>query len=175
MRTYILRVFLFFLITVAAASAGPAQRSNGSVGSDTRSPAVIPPPLIDKLAIFDLAAIATEKPDSLLGVEVVAAHVRVDAIVGRGFWASAADGEERVFVVPAEGNLITVRPGEFVTVHGEVRLRASPLVGQQHPGTFGSVIPYVYAYTIRPAWPKKKRPGAEDHAWMRTQMPAATS
>ena len=173
MRTYILRVFLFSLITVAAAAA-PAQRSNRSLGSDTLSPALIPPLPLDKLAIFDIAAIATEKPDSLLGAEVVAARVRVNEIVGRGFWASAVDGDERVLVVPAEGNLITVRPGEFVSVHGEVRLRASPLVGQQSPGTFRSAIPYVYAYTIRPAWPKERRPVAEDHAWVSIQTRAAT-
>jgi hypothetical protein len=161
MRTHILRVFLFSLITVAAASAGPAQRSNRSIDSDTPPPALVPPPPLDTLAIFDLAAIATDEPDSLLGVEVVAAHLRVDEIGDRGFWATAADGEERVFIVPAEGTLITVRPGEFVTVHGEVRLRPRPLGGQQSPSrTFRSVIPYVYAYTIRPAWPKERQPAA---------------
>jgi len=158
MRTYVLRLLLFSLITVAAVSAGHAQRSNGSIGSDTLSPASVPPPPLDKVAIFDISAIATDEPDSLLGVEVVAAHVRVSEIVDRGFWASAGDGEERVFVVPAEGNLITVRPGEFVTVHGDVRLRPGPLDGQQSSGrTFRPLIPYVYAYTVRPAWPKEKQ------------------
>lgn len=158
MRTYILRVFLFSLIAVAAAWAGPAQRSNGSIGSDTLSPASIPPPPFDTLAIFDINAIATDEPDSLLGVEVVAAHVKVSEIVDRGFWVAAIDGDERIFVVPAEGNLITVRPGEFVTVHGDVRLRPTPLDGQQSPSrTFGPLIPYVYAYTVRPAWPKEKQ------------------
>ena len=157
MRTSILRVFLFSLIPIAAAWAGPAQRSNGSFGSDTLSPASVPPPPLDRLAIFDINAIATDEPDSLFGVEV-AAHVRVDEIVGRGFWVAAIDGGERIFVVPAEGKLITVRPGEFITLHGEVRLRASRLVGQQSASQlFRPVLPYVYAYTIRPAWPKEKQ------------------
>jgi hypothetical protein len=160
MRTSILRVLLFSLITVAAAWAGPAQHSNGSIGSVTLSPASIPPPPLDTLAIFDISAIATAEPDSLFGVEV-AAHVRVNEIADHGFWVAAIDGEERIFVVPAEDNLITVRPGEFVTVHGEIRLRPSPLVGQQSPGQiFRPVIPYVYAYIVRPAWPQDKRPAA---------------
>ena len=72
----------------------------------------------------------------------MAAHVRVNEIVDRGFWVVRIGGDERIFVVPAEGNLITVRLGEVVTVHGEVRLGPNPLGGDQSAShTFRSVIP----------------------------------
>jgi len=159
-----LQVLLFSLVTVAATAAGPAQGANRTRGPNTLSPASIPPPPIDKLAIFDLATVATAEPDSVLGVEVVAAHATVNEVVEGGFWVAAIDDDERIFVVPAEGNRIKVHPGELVTLHGEVRLRWPSALERQSPSrTLRSLIPYLYAYTIRPAWPQEKRPPIEQH------------
>jgi hypothetical protein len=163
MGTQTLRVFLFLFIALAAAcadTAESAQHSNETSGSDTLSAASIPP-AIAKDVIFDISTIATAEPDSLRGVEVVAVRVRVDEIVDRGFWVTPVDRKERIFIFPAEGSLITVRVGEFVSVHGDVRLARSLMDGHQIPGRyFRSLMPYVYAYTVRPAWPKDKQPGA---------------
>jgi hypothetical protein len=106
--------------------------------------------------IFDIGAVVNAAPESLLGVEVVAANVEVREIVDDGFWVTPIGSDESVFTVPAEGNLITVRAGEVISVHGEIRLMRRPEDRPVIPSrTFRSFIPYVYAYTVRPAWPKE--------------------
>jgi hypothetical protein len=61
-------------------------------------------------------------------------------------------GQEPVFVVPSEGARITVRPGDFVNLHGEIRLSATR---RQRDASLNlptpRLTPYVYAYTVRPA------------------------
>jgi hypothetical protein len=103
--------------------------------------------------LLDLdSAMLTSDDAHLAGREVVATHVRVIALTGEGFWAVATAGREPVFVVPAEGTLITVRPGEFLNLHGEIRLSAKR---RQRDASLNlptpKLTPYVYAYTVRPA------------------------
>ena len=104
--------------------------------------------------IFDLDALAaTPKTPDLVGREISTRDVRVKQVANHGFWVSAENGARVVFVVPAEGSLIIVRPGEVVSLNGEVRLTATT---QHNKSDVNSepegVMPYVYAYTVRPAW-----------------------
>jgi hypothetical protein len=111
-------------------------------------------------SIVDIGTVATAVPDSLLGAEVVAQDVCVRELTNHGFWVTRDQDDARVFVHPAEGSLITVRVGESVTVHGEVRRTTTPM---ERPladrltsaPAIARAIPYVYAYTVRPAWPKR--------------------
>lgn len=111
------------------------------------------PRIEQRYPLLDLdSAILASDDAQLAGREVVATHVEVMALKGEGFWAVATAGNELVFVVPAESSLITVRAGEFVNLHGEVRLSATR--GQRdaslNPRT-PRLTPYVYAYTVRPS------------------------
>lgn len=74
-------------------------------------------------------------------------------VANDGFWVSEAQGLSQVFVVPAEGSLIKVRPGEVVSLHGEVRLGATKRHNNAdlNPKS-DNATPDVYAYTVRPAW-----------------------
>jgi len=109
-------------------------------------------------AIVDISSIATAAPDSLLGVEVAAEDVCVSELGSNGFWATADGDDARAFVHPAEGPLIEVRVGESVAVHGEVRLTTDATDRRQ--------VPYVYAYTVRPAWPHANHPGTRSRGHM---------
>ena len=146
-------VLLIALIAAWTSLAESSQDSNGSGRPEESIPYQIEEP-----PIFDISAIVNAAPESLLGVEVVAAHAQVREIVDRGFWVTPIGSEERVFTVPAEGNLITVRAGEVISVHGEVRIMRRPVdptvIARR---AFGLFIPYVYAYTVRPAWPKERQ------------------
>ena len=139
MRRVVWQPFLLIALTVPWASW------TGSIQSEE-------PP------IFDIGALAKTAPESLLGIEVVAADVQVREVVTHGFWVTLMDSEERVFIVPAEGNLITVRAGELISVHGEVRIMRRPVdptvIARR---AFGLFSPYVYAYTVRPAWPQERQ------------------
>jgi hypothetical protein len=126
---------------------------------------------IEGPAIFDISAVATSTPDSLRGVEVIAEDVCVSELADRGFWVRQDQDAARVFVHAAEGGLVSVRVGEVVTVHGEVRLATSPL--DAAPAVWGTggraasrPMPYVYAYTVRPAWPRGNQAGAQTRSDM---------
>ena len=130
------RCFLAAALTLLAPTALGATQ-----GSSQRYP------------LLDLdSAMLTSDDGQLAGREVVATHVLVLALTGEGFWAAATAGKEPLFVVPAEGALITVSPGEFVNLHGEIRLSATRRrrhVSLNRPTP--RLTPYVYAYTVRPA------------------------
>jgi hypothetical protein len=138
------------LILLAPAVLGAAQDSSRIADSEVTGYTAIPSIEQDPL---DLDwAMLTSDDAQLAGREVVATHVLVMALTGEGFWAAATAGKEPVFVVPAEGALITVRPGEFVNLHGEIRLSATR---RQRDASLNlptpRLTPYVYAYTVRPA------------------------
>lgn len=144
---------LSVLIAVTAAWAGFAESAQSK---DSR---VCLPCSHEKHPIFDISSVGTVAPDSLLGIEVVADDVRVSEVTEDGFWVTPRQGEERTFIVAAEGSLIQVRVGELIRVHGEVRLTSN--LADRHVAdrqaienrTSFNVVPYVYAYTVRPAWP----------------------
>jgi hypothetical protein len=131
-----------------------------------------PPFSIEGPAIFDISAVATSTPDSLRGVEVVAEDVCVSELTDRGFWVRPDQAGARVFVRAAEGRLIRVRVGELVTVHGEVRLATRRIYDGPAGGrttdyrAISRTMPYVYAYTVRPAWPRGNQAGARTRSDM---------
>lgn len=148
-----------FLIALMGACTSLAESSQDS--NDSGRPEQSVPFQIEGPAIFDISAVVNAAPESLLGVEVVAANVQVREIGDDGFWVTPIGSEEGVFTVPAEGTLITVRTGELISVHGEVRLMRSPLNRSVFPRRIHHwLVPYVYAYTVRPAWPKETVPRA---------------
>lgn len=101
---------------------------------------------------IDTIAGASTTDSQLVGREVAVADVEVAEVLNHGFWVVAKDGKQRVFVVPAEGSLIRVRRGEFVSLHGEVRLAVTR--PDAHAGHIARLpnTAYIYAYTVRPAW-----------------------
>jgi hypothetical protein len=160
--TSLLRLSAF----VAVVSVVGAESARRTTQQDGRQAAVFPPwPVsLEGPAIFDIGVIATAAPDSLLGAEVVAEHVCVREVTGHGFWVTPVHDDAHAFVHPAEGPLIKVRVGESVTIHGEVRLTTNPMeqrTADQWPGhAISRPMPYVYAYTVRPAWPRDSAPPA---------------
>jgi hypothetical protein len=105
-------------------------------------------------SILAIDTVATASADThLVGREVMADDLEVEEVVGSRFWVSANDGKDRVLIVPAEGSLISVRTGELVNVHGEVRLgRIDAHRSNARSPALTPLAPCVYAYTVRPAW-----------------------
>jgi hypothetical protein len=154
-------VLVALVATVGAESVGPS--------TDDGSPFFEGPP------IFDIAVVATAAPESVVGAEVVAEDVCVRELTRDGFWVTPDQDDARAFVHPAEGPLIDVRVGESVTVRGEVRLTTTPndpgAANQTTDGrSLSGPVPYVYAYTVRPAWP----PESAARAFTRTAMCASS-
>ena len=114
MLASLLRVSVLMTV-IATVDSEDARRSTAvDPGDPQRSFA--PPFSIEGPAIFDVSAVATSTPDSLRGVEVVAAEVCVSELADRGFWVRSDPEGAPVFVHAAEGRLINVRVGERVTV-----------------------------------------------------------
>jgi hypothetical protein len=145
-----------FLVLVAV-----VMSTNAFVGATTSDPrrshsgdesAAASPADESRYPIFSIDTIALLPPDlEFAGREVSADEIDVTRVDRDGFWVSATGGKREVFVIPAEGSLISVRRGEAIDIHGEVRfVRIKP----NHSRTGNSesdLRPYVYAYTVRPA------------------------
>jgi hypothetical protein len=82
--------------------------------------------------------------------------VVVDDVSDDGFWVGSAGSECRLYVVPAEGELIRVRRGETVSMQGEIRYRTL----RQLPSGKPTNQPYLYSYIVRPAWDPDIKPEA---------------
>jgi hypothetical protein len=104
----------------------------------------------DPSVLFDIDALGQGNAE-LVGCEVMFRDVPVDAVEPFGFWLTSAGPNGRVFVLPAEGELISVQANEPVSIHGEVRAVTPDLLLSL--GITDSII-YVYAYTVRPAAPR---------------------
>ena len=104
--------------------------------------------------IFSIETLAVSPAGpALAGREVSVHRLEVTMVDRNGFWVSAGQGKGEILVVPAEGSLITVHPGDSVDVHGEVRfVRIAPHRAPAAASTPAQLMPSVYAYTVRPAW-----------------------
>jgi hypothetical protein len=103
--------------------------------------------------ILDLAVITLASDPHCVGREVTVSNARIDRIGDRGFWVSAQHARDQVFVVPAEGPLITVLTGETVSLRGEVRRMPATMRSHLYAPYAWDEFVYIYAYTVRPAWP----------------------
>jgi hypothetical protein len=142
-----LLVLATVLTTMAHAAAATPSATQSSGEAAAAAPA--DPPVVH----FDpnvLTAASVLPVDSLLGREVALRELRVDEVASRGFWVTANAGAARFFVVPAEGELIEVAPGDTVNIHGDVRLLPEDWRRRQATLT-GAGRMLVYAYTVRPA------------------------
>src|ERR1051325_3910511 len=81
-------------------------------------------------------------------------EVTVDDVSNEGFWIVADGRQCRLYVVPAEGQLIRVRRGEVVSVQGEIRYGVLREPSTAKPKRQ----PYLYSYTVRPAWYPATKP-----------------
>ena len=111
---------------------------------DTARSATTEPPAV----LFDLAAVAGAGPQ-LLGREVSLRDLRVGEKKTRGFWVTATGHDAPVFVLPAEGELVSVATNDLVNIHGDVR-RLSP-DQTLRLGLRPETSLFIYAYTVRPA------------------------
>ena len=57
-------------------------------------------------------------------------------------------GSSLLILLPAEGDRIRVRPGEIVSLQGEIRYPRVRLATAKK----STAQPYLYSYTVRPAW-----------------------
>jgi hypothetical protein len=131
-------------LTLLIALAAPAEAQTGTTaavpcpaGNETTSP-----PLSPRVWITDLPSIATRSERELLGLRLSVRDVRVEELSDSGFYVPAGAAACRVLIVPAEGPLIQVAPGELVDFQGEFRL-------QKASSASGAGTLYVYAYTVR--------------------------
>jgi hypothetical protein len=142
-------VAVVMMTTVIVGTATRKSRQSGSAdesATDISSNA-------SRTPIFSIDAIAVSPPDlELAGREVSADGIEVTKTDRDGFWVSANSGKREVLVIPAEGSLITVRPGESVDIHGDVRLMRMTKASDSRTPEPADIRPYVYAYTVRPAW-----------------------
>jgi hypothetical protein len=139
---------LFPIVVVVVAACGTGfqwdQASRGMAVPDWL--AHLPPKTSgdESCPVVDINQLAQALSDtSLIGCELAVDDVRVERLTTDGFWVATAASS--VLVVPAEGPLIRVEPGERVDLHGEVKAARSD---HRSPGGAS----WVYAYTVRPAW-----------------------
>ena len=81
------------------------------------------------------------------GQRISVRSVRVSQVDPTGFWITGSN-QCRLFIVPAEGSLIHVEPGELISLQGELRLHS-----RLHASLAPSPGAYVYAYIVRKAPP----------------------
>ena len=98
--------------------------------------------------ITDLTTVPTiGTRDRTARLRVSVRDVRVDGVGDGGFWIIANEGGCRLFVIPAERDLIRVHRGELVSLQGEIRVAAVATSDNK-----SSPQRYLYSYTVRPAW-----------------------
>lgn len=136
MRTLILASF------IAAATSPLAAHASAQIGDGDRT--TVEPPAV----LFDLEGVVVAT-GTVAGCEVSLRDIRVDEIDARGFWATALGTDDRVFVLPAEGELITVAADDLVNIRGDVRPFTPELARSLTIRAPASV--FIYAYTVRPA------------------------
>jgi hypothetical protein len=85
--------------------------------------------------------------------EIAVEEVLVVRVAAHGFWIAAEGARGNIFVMPAEGNLITVRAGERVSLVGEARLLHLQPLDRRQTSEPARTTFFIYAYTVRPAWP----------------------
>jgi hypothetical protein len=146
------RLWILVVVVVASTNPGAAQGAQ-SEHRDTQSDVLSAPEAEKRYPMFQIDGLVGASHDaSLIGREIAVQNVRVQSVGNHGFWVGTERGLGLVFVVPAEGSLIAVRAGEVVSLHGEVRSGASKRHQTGVDPKRGSLTPYVYAYTVRPAW-----------------------
>jgi hypothetical protein len=137
MRTLVLVAFVA-VATVQATVFAQNDRENGPAPSTRELPAVV----------FDLDALGGPAT-RLAGREVALRDIQVDEIETRGFWATTPGRDSRVFVLPAEGDLVPVDARDLVNIHGDVRPLTPEFARRLDIESAASV--FIYAYTVRPA------------------------
>jgi hypothetical protein len=101
----------------------------------------------------NLATIAATTDFGLVGRKVALADVTVERVGLFGFWAATAPAADSIFILPSERSLIEVRVGETVSLQGEIRPMPEEVRETLTPPYAWTSHVYVYAYTVRPAWP----------------------
>jgi len=110
-------------------------------------------------AITQPALIAVTSDYRFVGREVAFDDVYVERVEPHGFWISTPDAADQTFVVPAEGPLVVARPGDHVSIHGEVRQLSDALRRMLFLGYAWDEHIYVYAFTVRPTGLWRDRSG----------------
>ena len=104
-----------------AAADTPAGEPVPHQGNATPAVATGDSPVV----LFDLHSLVARssgRVTDVAGREVAIRELRVADVDASGFWVTGDGDDGRVFVFPAEGELIEVTPGDTVNVHGDVRL-----------------------------------------------------
>ena len=86
----------------------------------------------------------------LVGREVSLRDVLIDRVGPHGFWIATPGSHAQVFVLPAEGRLVSPRAGDVVSVHGEIWRMGERLQGLLGLRFTGDEHVYVRAFTVRP-------------------------
>jgi hypothetical protein len=139
---------IFLAAALATTADTPVTASPGA--QDRAEPAAVVPAETPTV-FFDLEALTTigaARHDSAVGHEVAIRGLRVDEVDAAGFWVTAGSPGQRMFVFPAERDLIQVQRGDVVNIYGDVRL--APEQWQRRPSTLAGTELLIYAFTVRP-------------------------
>ena len=98
--------------------------------------------------ITNLEAVFALPVPQAQGQRISVRNARVSQVDPTGFWITGSN-HCRLFIVPAEGSLIHVEPGEVINLQGELRLRS-----RAHATFAPSLGAYVYAYIVRKTPPE---------------------
>lgn len=100
---------------------------------------------VPRVWITDIQNPALTSPNELRGRRLSVRDLVVDSIDAHGFWILVGRPQCRMFVVPAEGSLIRVAPGEVVDLQGEFRHATQADLHDTSTPVF------IYAYVVRKA------------------------
>jgi hypothetical protein len=140
----ILATVLLIHATTSANATQPAAVRTAELSQPAGGPR-----LIDGV-VTELSVIVMPSDVRLVGREVSLRDVLIDRVGSHGFWISTPGSHAQVFVIPAEGPLISPRAGDRVSVHGEIRLMGERLRGMLHLRSARHEQVYVRAFTVRP-------------------------
>lgn len=135
---------------LSSSQSAQAAKPDSSAASSTQDKWPRVPPKI----LMSLNELPSRSPldERLIGSKVALTDVCVVRVGPNGFWVTTKGARQPIYVVAAEGPLITVEPGRAVSVQGEVRAMDDTLRKTLSVNT-PSELAYVYGYIIRPASP----------------------
>jgi len=140
-------LLILFASTAAAQSEPPSVRTSCLSLAERTTTTSVADAGDAWITEFDrLQRVTSQRASATLRLSLT--DVVVDGTGEHGFWISAGDGACRLYVRPAEGDLIRVRDGELVSVQGEIRYA----VRQGASNGTRRELPYLYSYIVRPAW-----------------------
>jgi hypothetical protein len=136
-------------VTALLVGGAPSPRAQSSVDVVHEQRAAVRS-IPSQSAITDPSLMAVSADHRLVGREVAFQDVPVRRVSSYGFWISTRSVQDEVFVIPAEGRLISARAGDRVSIYGEVRQMVAGVHRLLFDGDPWKEHIYIHAFTVRP-------------------------